>query len=147
MKKKLICVMVVLSVLFAETAFAGSYADGTAKRMKAAKSVYDKILAKDHGCTLCDTRIAQGDYFVFLEKELNTVYKKVMTLLPPKEKNRLRNDERKWIKTRDGQAEKNSAEFKGGTLESFEYGRTLIEYDEQRIMYLAKYYDRISGKK
>ncbi len=147
LKRKLIFVLVILSVLFAGTAFAGNYAAGVAKRMKSARSVYDKILAKDNGCTLCDTRVAQSDYFVFLEKELNTVYKKVMALLPQKEKNRLRNEERKWIKTRDEHAEKNSAEFKGGTLESFECSRTLIEYDEQRLMYLAKYYDRVRSKK
>ena len=144
LKRKLIFVLVILSVMFAGTAFAGNYADGVAKRMKAARSVCDKICAKGD---MFDTRMAQSDYFVFLEKELNTVYKKVMALLPQKEKNCLRNEERKWIKKRDEQAEKNSAEFKGGTLESFECSRTLIEYDEQRLMYLAKYYDRINGKK
>lgn len=106
-----------------------------------------RVAAAHIFCTLCDTRVAQSEYLEFLDKELNTAYKKVMALLPQKEKNRLRNDERKWIKTRDEQAEKNSAEFKGGTLESFECSRTLIEYDEQRLMYLAKYYDRVRSKK
>ena len=130
--------------MFAGTAFAGNYADGVAKRMKAARSVCDKICAKGD---MFDTRMAQSEYLEFLEKELNTVYKKVMALLPQKEKNRLRNDERKWIKTRNGQAEKNSAEYEGGSMEFVVYGRTLIEYDEQRLMYLAKYYDRVRSKK
>ncbi len=44
---------------------------------------------------------------------------------------------------RDRQTEKDSAGSKGGSIELVEYGETYIKYDEQRLMYLANYYDRI----
>ena len=141
MKKKLVCIMVILSVLFAGTAFAGSYANAVAKRMSAAKKLYDKKY--NNANTTFDMKESQNEYIEFLDGELNTVYKKIMALLPQKEKNRLRNEERKWIKTRDRQADKNAAEFEGGTLAPVEYNHTYIKYDEQRLMYLANYYDRI----
>lgn len=55
LKRKLIFVLVILSVLFARRAFAGNYADGVAKR-----SVCDMICDKGN---MFDTCMAQNNRF------------------------------------------------------------------------------------
>lgn len=143
MKKKIICIFIVLAILFAGPAFAGNYASGVAKRMAAAKNICDKKCAKEDSSSMYITRAAQSEYIEFLDNELNAVYKRLITTLPQNEKIKLRNQERQWIKTRENAAQKSSEEFEGGSLEIVEYGATYIKYSEKRLIQLANYYDRV----
>ena len=79
--------------------------------------------------------------------EINKVYKLIMEKLPEKEKTKLRNDQRNWVKEKEKKAKEAGKEFEGGTGESLMYSQTELTLTKKRTLELARQYDRLNGKK
>ena len=79
--------------------------------------------------------------------EINKVYKLIMEKLPEKEKTKLRNDQRNWVKEKEKKAKEAGKEFEGGTGESLMYSQTELTLTKKRTLELAKHYDKLNGKK
>ena len=81
------------------------------------------------------------------ENELNTVYKLLMEKLPKKDKIKLKNEQKKWLKNRDIEAKKDAKEAEGGTLEPLLLEGSIRAQNEERAIELAKRYDKLVNKK
>ncbi len=49
--------------------------------------------------------VAYNDYFIFLDKELNTAYSSLIQKLPKEQQEELKNSQEKWLKFRDAEFE------------------------------------------
>ena len=75
--------------------------------------------------------------------ELNKVYKLLMERLSKDKKEKLRNSQRAWIKSKEKKANEASKEADGGTLAGVLYSGTLASMTKERTIELAKMYDNL----
>ena len=141
MKKILFTMMILLGI----SAFSSnSYETDLVGRMKVLE---EKVQTKlDSGVT-ADMREATTELSEAWEKELNTVYSLLMEKLPKKEKVKLENEQKKWLKNRDIKAKKDAKEAEGGTMEPLLFTSSIKDLNEARAIELAKRYDEIVNKK
>ena len=104
MKKILFTMMILLGI----SAFSSnSYETDLVGRMKVLE---EKVQTKlDSGVT-ADMREATTELSETWENELNTVYSLLMEKLPKKDKIKLENEQKKWLKNRDIKAKKAAKE-------------------------------------
>lgn len=87
-------------------------------------------------------------YGEFLDAELDCIYNKLKASLSKDKKKALDVEQQKWIKRREEKAIAAAKEFEGGTLAGAEYASTYNMETQERILYLADYYDKLTnGKK
>ena len=141
MKKILFTMM----ILFGISAFSSnSYETDLVGRMKVLE---EKVQTKlDSGVT-ADMSNATTELSEAWENELNTVYSLLMEKLPKKDKIKLENEQKKWLKNRDIKAKKDAKEAEGGTMEPLLFTSSIEELNEERAIELAKRYDEIVNKK
>ena len=141
MKKILFTMM----ILFGVSAFSSnSYETDLVGRMKVLE---EKVQTKlDSGVT-ADMREATTELSETWENELNTVYSLLMEKLPKKDKIKLENEQKKWLKNRDIKAKKDAKEAEGGTMEPLLFTSSIKDLNEARAIELAKRYDEIVNKK
>ena len=75
--------------------------------------------------------MAYNDYMK-ADKELNVVYKQVMSVLGETEKVALKNAQRKWIKMKESSCEKELKEYEGGSMAPMIYHLCLEEKTKKR---------------
>ena len=141
MKKILFTMMILLGI----SAFSSnSYETDLVGRMKVLE---EKVQTKlDSGVT-ADMREATTELSETWENELNTVYSLLMEKLPKKDKIKLENEQKKWLKNRDIKAKKDAKEAEGGTMEPLLFVSSIEELNEERAIELAKRYDKLVNKK
>ena len=93
-----------------------------------------------------------GEVFEAWDRELNKVYKLLMSELPDSQKTKLRNEERAWLKRKDREMDKAAEEMSMGRDENAELigcgtgcghaaRATNIEMTKERTIELARMYD------
>ena len=137
--------IVIIMVLFGVSAFSSnSYETDLVGRMKVLE---EKVQTKlDSGVT-ADMSNATTELSEAWENELNTVYSLLMEKLPKKDKIKLENEQKKWLKNRDIKAKKDAKEAEGGTMEPLLFTSSIKDLNEARAIELAKRYDEIVNKK
>lgn len=138
MKKKLI---IALMFIISAVGFASYESDLTERMGRIEESLEEYY----EGSTV-DVRYATYESYEAWDKELNKVYKLLMSKLPQKQQASLRQEQREWLKKRDREAEKSGKEFEGGTYEDIMYTAGLSRETKQRTIELAKRYDRLNRK-
>ena len=141
MKKILFTMMILLGI----SAFSSnSYETDLVGRMKVLE---EKAQVKlDSGVT-ADMHEGMAELSEAWEKELNAVYSLLMEKLPKKDKIKLENEQKKWLKNRDIKAKKAAKEAEGGTMEPLLFTSSIEELNEERAIELAKRYDKLVNKK
>ena len=141
MKKFLFTMM----ILFGISAFSSnSYETDLVGRMKVLE---EKVQVKlDSGVT-ADMHEGIAELSEAWENELNTVYSLLMEKLPKKDKIKLENEQKKWLKNRNIKAKKDAKEAEGGTMEPLLFTSSIKDLNEARAIELAKRYDEIVNKK
>ena len=86
---------------------------------------------------------ANNELYEAWDKELNKVYKLLMERLPSDRKEKLKNAQRAWIKSKEKKANEASKEADGGTLAGVLYSGTLASMTKERTIELAKMYDNL----
>ena len=95
-----------------------------------------------------------GEAFEAWDKELNKIYKLIMSELPESQKIKLRNEERAWLKRKDKEMDKAAEEMTMGRDENGELvgcgtgcghaSRAMnIEMTKERTIELARMYDKL----
>ena len=95
-----------------------------------------------------------GEAFESWDKELNKIYKLIMSELPESQKIKLRNEERAWLKRKDKEMDKAAEEMAMGRDENGELvgcgtgcghaSRAMnIEMTKERTIELARMYDKL----
>ena len=141
MKKILFTMM----ILFGISAFSSnSYETDLVGRMKVLEEKAQTKL--DSGVT-ADMSNATTELSEAWENELNTVYSLLMEKLPKKDRIKLENGQKKWLKNRDIKAKKDAKEAEGGTMEPLLFTSSIEELNEERAIELAKRYDKLVNKK
>lgn len=76
------------------------------------------------------------------DKELNKIYSVLKKELDPARMEKLRVEQRNWVKNRDVAAKKSSLKYKGGSTETLEYVATQATLTKERCYELAARYLR-----
>lgn len=79
--------------------------------------------------------------FAAADKELNTLYKKLMTRLAPGLKTALTQSQRKWIAFRDEEAKIYSLLYEGGSMEPLAVYNSKTQSTQARIKQLKDLYE------
>ena len=82
----------------------------------------------------------ENDRWELWDELLNEVYGVLEEQLPAKEMEKLREEQRNWIKNRDDSALEASHKYKGGTQEHLEYVAVLANLTEERCYELVENY-------
>lgn len=85
--------------------------------------------------------IPEADYELKLwDDELNVIYKDIMSRLDTEEAEKLKKEERTWIRQKDEDARKAASRYKGGTLEGLEHTASLAKSTRERAYALLDSY-------
>ena len=118
----------------------GTYTKELESRMeKLEKEMQSKL---DSGVT-SEMINANSELYEAWDAELNKVYKLLMERLSKDKKEKLRNSQRAWIKSKEKKANEASKEADGGTLAGVLYSDTLASMTKERTIELAKMYDNL----
>lgn len=79
---------------------------------------FDQVL---ENVTTVELKQAQGEIFKRWDDALNEIYQALEEQLSPSDMEKLREEQREWIKYRDDTAREAAAIYEGGTMESLEY--------------------------
>lgn len=99
--------------------------------------------ALDSGVT-ADMNDAISKQEEFLETEMKKVYELLETKLPDDKKTTLKKEQDEWAKKIKDEIEKSSEESEDGTISGVIGGNIWIEKTEERILELAKRYDKLN---
>lgn len=83
--------------------------------------------------------IADYEYRLW-DTELNSIYQAVMSGMDEEEAEKLRAEEREWIRKRDSDAKKAASKYKGGTMENLEYVFSLAGSTRSRAYEILEQY-------
>lgn len=90
------------------------------------------------------TTIEMSEHFAEIYKkwdvELNEIYEVLKSQLSTQQMDKLKEEQRNWIKNRDIIAKEASLKFQGGTMESLEYIATLAGLTKERCYELVENY-------
>ena len=118
----------------------GTYTKELESRMeKLEKEMQSKL---DSGVT-SEMINANSELYEAWDAELNKVYKLLMERLSKDKKEKLRNSQRAWIKSKEKKANEASKEADGGTLAGVLYSGMLASMTKERTIELAKMYDNL----
>lgn len=118
----------------------GTYTKELKNRMeKLEKEMQSKL---DSGVT-SEMVNANNELYEAWDKELNKVYKLLMEKLPTDRKEKLKKDQRAWVKIKEEKANEAAKEADGGTLAGVLYSGTATGLTKDRAIELAKMYDNL----
>ncbi|MGG3801900.1 lysozyme inhibitor LprI family protein, partial [Metabacillus fastidiosus] len=93
----------------------------------------------DSGTTY-ELKEAEAEVYKRWDTLLNDIYGELKKQLPASEMNKLRNEQRQWIKNRDKQADESAASFEGGSFAGVQYLSTLGQMTRERCYELVNNY-------
>ena len=118
----------------------GTYTKELKNRMeKLEKEMQSKL---DSGVT-SEMVNANNELYEAWDKELNKVYKLLMEKLPADRKEKLKKDQRAWVKIKEEKANEAAKEADVGTLAGVLYSGTATGLTKDRAIELAKMYDNL----
>ena len=118
----------------------GTYTKELNSRMeKLEKEMQSKL---DSGVT-SEMVNANNELYEAWDKELNKVYKLLMEKLPADRKEKLKKDQRAWVKIKEEKANEAAKEADGGTLAGVLHSGTAASLTKDRAIELAKMYDNL----
>lgn len=118
----------------------GTYTKELESRMeKLEKEMQSKL---DSGVT-SEMVNANNELYEAWDKELNKVYKLLMEKLPTDRKEKLKKDQRAWVKIKEEKANEAAKEADGGTLAGVLHSGTAAGLTKDRAIELAKMYDNL----
>ena len=118
----------------------GTYTKELKNRMeKLEKEMQSKL---DSGVT-SEMVNANNELYEAWDEELNKVYKLLMERLPSDRKEKLKNAQRAWIKSKEEKANEVAKEANGGTLAGVLHSGTAASLTKDRAIELAKMYDNL----
>lgn len=118
----------------------GTYTKELESRMeKLEKEMQSKL---DSGVT-SEMVNANNELYEAWDKELNKVYKLLMEKLPTDRKEKLKKDQRAWVKIKEEKANEAAKEADGGTLAGVLYSGTATGLTKDRAIELARMYDNL----
>lgn len=118
----------------------GTYTKELNSRMeKLEKEMQSKL---DSGVT-SEMVNANNELYEAWDKELNKVYKLLMEKLPADRKEKLKKDQKAWVKIKEEKANEAAKEADGGTLAGVLYSGTATGLTKDRAIELAKMYDNL----
>lgn len=118
----------------------GTYTKELESRMeKLEKEMQSKL---DSGVT-SEMVNANNELYEAWDKELNKVYKLLMEELPTDRKEKLKKDQRAWVKIKEEKANEAAKEADGGTLAGVLHSGTAASLTKDRAIELAKMYDNL----
>lgn len=85
-----------------------------------------------HAQTQIEMNEQAYNVFMKADKELNAVYKQVMSVLSEAEKATLKSAQKKWIKMKEASCEKESREYEGGSMAPMIFHNCLEEKTKKR---------------
>ena len=143
MKKIMI---LVVGLMVSISSFAG-YTSDMMNRME----TKEKSVEASFGGSNAEMKNAASAILEGWDDELNKVYKLLMSKLSKKEQEKLRNEERAWIKRKERAAEEAADKFCGivngeklcGTGYGLEYTGSLINSTKNRAIELSKRYEKL----
>ncbi|MBY6836879.1 DUF1311 domain-containing protein [Clostridium botulinum] len=91
------------------------------------------------GSTL-EMKSAANEEYERWDRALNEIYGVLQKQLSSDDMNKLKDEEIKWIASRDEQAKKDSLKYKGGTAETLIYGMSLGQSTKERCYELVEKY-------
>ncbi|NFE93561.1 lysozyme inhibitor LprI family protein [Clostridium botulinum] len=91
------------------------------------------------GSTL-EMKSAAKEEYERWDRALNEIYGVLQKQLSSDDRNKLKDEEIKWIASRDEQAKKDSLQYKGGTAETLIYGISLGQSTKERCYELVEKY-------
>ncbi|MBN1075145.1 DUF1311 domain-containing protein [Clostridium botulinum] len=91
------------------------------------------------GSTL-EMKSAAKEEYERWDRALNEIYGVLQKQLSSDDRNKLKDEEIKWIASRDEQAKKDSLQYKGGTAETLIYGMSLGQSTKERCYELVEKY-------
>jgi uncharacterized protein YecT (DUF1311 family) len=99
------------------------------------KSIHDSSNENngDSGLNQIELNIKSGEDYKIADRNLNMVYKKIISLLNETEKKELILEQRNWIKYRDKHCDESSQDFKGGTMYTYTLNSCLIEITNNKV--------------
>ncbi len=95
--------------------------------------------ALENGTTV-EMKQAQGEIFTRWDNVLNEIYQALEEQLSPSDMDKLREEQRNWIKYRDETAKAAASKYEGGTMESLEYISTQAGLTKERCYELVEGY-------
>ncbi|WP_053217573.1 lysozyme inhibitor LprI family protein [Virgibacillus senegalensis] len=107
-------------------------------KLKDAKKETEAIEAQD--TSTYALKKVENDRWDIWDELLNEIYGVLKEQLSPEEMDRLREEQRNWIKFRDERALEASLKYKGGTQEHLEYVAVLANLTEERCFELVEGY-------
>lgn len=108
-----------------------------AKLAAVEKEVQD-LEDKTKPVTQAEITEAQANVFAKWDEVLNEIYGELKKGLSDDDMNKLRDNQRQWIKERDEKAKEAAKKFEGGTMESLEYVSTQARLTEERAYELVE---------
>ncbi|MED4402710.1 lysozyme inhibitor LprI family protein [Metabacillus fastidiosus] len=90
--------------------------------------------------TTYDFKEAEAEVYKRWDTLLNDIYGELKKQLSALEMNKLRNEQRQWIKNRDKQADESAASFEGGSFAGVQYLSTLGQMTRERCYELVNNY-------
>lgn len=93
----------------------------------------------DEGTTASMTEAATKEYERW-DIALNEIYQVLIKQLPEDDMNKLREEQRNWIKERDAAADQAAKQYEGGTMAGLEYAATLAGVTKERSYKLVEMY-------
>lgn len=108
------------------------------QKLSDAKAKADQLKETDSS-TYALKKVANDKWEIW-DELLNEIYGVLQEQLPQDEMDRLREEQREWIKYRDETALEASQKFKGGTQEHLEYVMVLAQLTEERCYELVEDY-------
>jgi uncharacterized protein YecT (DUF1311 family) len=103
------------------------------------KSLKD-LEGKIQNGTQTEMNKAQAEIYMRWDNALNEIYQVLEKQLSASEMESLRDEQRKWVKHKDETAKKESLEFEGGSLETFQYTSTQARLTKERCYVLVEDY-------
>ncbi|OCA87803.1 hypothetical protein A8F94_08140 [Bacillus sp. FJAT-27225] len=92
------------------------------------------------GETTVELEKQEAERYKKWDKELNEIYAVLKEQLSPEQMDKVREEQRNWVKERDETAKESSLKYKGGTYEALEYVATQASLTRERCYALvAKY--------
>ena len=116
----------------------GSLKEEYLKKLNNTKKEAEELEATDSSTYAL--KKVENDRWDIWDQLLNEIYGVLQEQLPTEEMDELREEQRKWIKSRDDSALEASQKYKGGTQEHLEYVAVLANLTEERCYELVANY-------
>lgn len=110
------------------------------ERLDSIVTYYNELWNKSDSLAMTDMKELKNQEYTKWDDELNTIYQMIKKKLSEEEFISLRDEERKWITTRDEKSELAASKYAGGSMEGLEYMAVMTDITRERTYELVDIY-------